>query len=56
MPGVHFEPPSGSVPSAPTLYLFVPSYWAPPSPAVTAVDASGKKVVAKLAAMSARTS
>lgn len=48
MPGVRFEPSEGSVPSAPVLRLFLPPYWAPASPTVTAVDASGKKLVAAL--------
>jgi hypothetical protein len=44
LPGVRFEPPSGMLPSAPVLRLFLPGYWAPASPTVTAIDAAGKKL------------
>jgi hypothetical protein len=48
MPGVRFEPPEGAVPTSPVLRLFVPPYWAPASPTVTATDATGKKLAATL--------
>lgn len=48
MPGVQFEPSTGDVPSTPVLRLFLPKYWAPASPVVTAVDASGKKLTGTL--------
>jgi hypothetical protein len=49
MPSIHFEPASGTLPTSPVLRLFVPKHHAPASPAVTALDAAGKKLSATLA-------
>jgi hypothetical protein len=49
MPSVHFEPASGTLPTSPVLWLFVPRYGAPPVARVSATDAAGKKHAASLA-------